>query len=267
MLIQPVYNLRFGLTLCVHRKDGSDGFCTHWVNLILAVVSYLITKHRASHSDTVESVLFHTSLDTPGKVLAVILCITLEDGFKNDSLRGVRHWLFGVENLHTVAFELCFVNGTVVPVPGEAVKGVHNHSVKMPLLAVLDKPLEARSIVRLAGYSPVNVFVYDNKVVLEGKLVTFTKLSFDGFFSLIVARVTSIYYRFDSLTSNIFFLCINSNGMSLSHCRSCSLIPLKLLTILKFISHRHELMLCSPGQSSVDTKNVFLVLVGWFGLG
>lgn len=49
----------------------------------------------------------------------------------------------------------------------------------MPLLAVFDKPLEARSIVRLAGYSPVNVFVYDNKVVLEGKLVTFTKLSFD----------------------------------------------------------------------------------------
>ena len=26
-------------------------------------------------------------------------------------------------------------------------------------------------------------------------------------------------------------------------------------------------MLRSPGQSSVDTKNVFLVFVGWFGLG
>ena len=41
-------------------------------------------------------------------------------------------------------------------VPGEAVKGVHNHSVKMPLLAVLDKPLEARSVVCLAGDSPVS---------------------------------------------------------------------------------------------------------------
>jgi hypothetical protein len=49
----------------------------------------------------------------------------------------------------------------------------------MPLLAVLDKPLEARSVVRLAGDCPVNVFVYDNKVVLESKLVTFTKLSLD----------------------------------------------------------------------------------------
>lgn len=49
----------------------------------------------------------------------------------------------------------------------------------MPLLAVLDKPLEARSVVRLAGDCPVNVFVYDNKVVLESKLVTLTKLSLD----------------------------------------------------------------------------------------
>lgn len=179
MLIQPIHNLRFGLALCVHREDGSDGFCTHWVNLILAVVSYLISKHRTSHSDTVESVFFQTSLDTPGKVLAVILCIALEDGFKNDSLRGVRHWLFGVANLHTITFEFCFVDGTVVPVPSETVKGVHNHSVKMPLLAVLDKPLEARSVVCLAGDSPVNVFVYDNEVVLEGKFVTLTKLSLD----------------------------------------------------------------------------------------
>ena len=137
----------------------------------------------------------------------------------------------------------------------------------MPFLAVFDKPLEARSVVRLAGDCPVNVFVYDNKVVLEGKLVTLTKLSFDRFFSLVVARVTSIYYRFDSLTSNIFFLYIKAKGMTLSHCRSCSLIPLKLLTVLKFISHRHELMLCSPGQSPVDTKNVLLVLVGGFSLG
>lgn len=179
MLIQPIHNLRFGLPLCVHREDGSDSFCTHRVNLILTVVSYLITKHRASHGDTVESVFFQTSLDTSGKILTVIFRVTLEDGFENDSLRGVRHRLFGVENLHTIALELCFVDSTVVPVPGEAVKGVHNHSVKMPLLAVLDKPLEARSIVCLAGDCPVDIFVYDNKVVLEGEVVTLTKLSLD----------------------------------------------------------------------------------------
>ena len=179
MLIHPVYNLHSGLSLYKHRRESADGFCTVRVNLILTVISYLITKHRTSHSDTVESVLFHTSLDTPGKVLAVILRIALEDGFKNDSFRGVRHWLFGVENLHTITFELCFVNGTVVPVSGEAVEGVHNHSVKMPLLAVFDKPLEARSVVCLAGDSPVDIFVYDNKVVLESKFVTFTKLSLD----------------------------------------------------------------------------------------
>lgn len=49
----------------------------------------------------------------------------------------------------------------------------------MPLLAVLDKPLETRSVVCLAGDSPVDIFVYDNKVVLESKLVTLTKLSLD----------------------------------------------------------------------------------------
>lgn len=49
----------------------------------------------------------------------------------------------------------------------------------MPLLAVFDKPLETRSVVCLAGDSPVNIFVYDNEVVLEGKFVTLTKLSLD----------------------------------------------------------------------------------------
>lgn len=49
----------------------------------------------------------------------------------------------------------------------------------MPLLAVLDKPLEARSVVCLAGDSAVDIFVYDNEVVLESKLVTLTKLSLD----------------------------------------------------------------------------------------
>lgn len=177
MLIQPVHNLRFGLTLCVHREDGSDGFRTYWVNLILAVASYLITKHRASHSDTVESVLFHTSLDTPSKVLAVILRITLKDGFKNDSLRGVRHWLFSIENLHAITLELCFVHSTVVSVTGETVERVHDNSVKVTLFTVFDKTLEARAVVCLTGDCPVDVFVYDNKVVFESKLVTLTKLS------------------------------------------------------------------------------------------
>lgn len=49
----------------------------------------------------------------------------------------------------------------------------------MPLLAVLDKSLEARSVVCLAGDCPVNIFIYNNEVVLEGKFVTLTKLSLD----------------------------------------------------------------------------------------
>ena len=126
-----------------------------------------------------ESILFHTSLDTPSKVLAVILRIPLEDRFKNDSLRGVWHGLFGVENLHTVTFEPCLVNGTVIPVPGETVEGIHNYSVKMSLFTILDKPLEGGAIVCLAGDRPVDIFVYDNEVILEGEFVTFTKLSLD----------------------------------------------------------------------------------------
>lgn len=49
----------------------------------------------------------------------------------------------------------------------------------MPLLAVLDKSLEARSVVCLAGDCPVNVFIYDSKVILESKFMTLTKLSLD----------------------------------------------------------------------------------------
>lgn len=52
------------------------------------------------------------------------------------------------------------------------------------------------------------------------------ELTLYGFLSLIMARISSIDYRFDSLTSNIFFLCNNSNGTIFPQFRSFSIIPL-----------------------------------------
>ena len=126
-----------------------------------------------------QCIFFHTALYAPSKVLTVILRIPLKDGFENNSLWGVGHRLFGIENFNAVALEFCFVDGTVVPISSEAVKRVHNYSVKMPFFAVFDKPLKAGPVIGFTGDCPVNVFVYDNKVVLESKLMTLTKLPLD----------------------------------------------------------------------------------------
>nr|DAO79163.1 MAG TPA: hypothetical protein [Caudoviricetes sp.] len=89
----------------------------------------------------------------------------------------------------------------------------------MPLVAIFDKPLKARTVIGLARNRTIYIFIHHDKSVFQGKLMALSKLSFDGFFSLIVARIPSIDYRFDSLTSNASFLLSNSIGTILD-CRS-----------------------------------------------
>nr|DAF32957.1 MAG TPA: hypothetical protein [Bacteriophage sp.] len=55
--------------------------------------------------------------------------------------------------------------------------------------------------------------------------MTLTELTFDGFFSLTVARISSVNYRFRNLTSNSFLRLSSSMGMILD-CRSIVFIPL-----------------------------------------
>lgn len=82
-----------------------------------------------------------------------------------------------------------------------------------------------RSVIGLAGYGVIAVFTYDREVVLESELLALSQLPLDGLFSLCVAGIPCIDYRFDILTSNRRFLLSTSMGMILD-CRSIVFIPL-----------------------------------------
>ena len=71
-----------------------------------------------------------------------------------------------------------------------------------------DADLAAQNINKTnADAEPKN----DGHIISSGKILTLSNLAFDGFFSLIVARIASIDHSFrHSLRSNACFLAVNS---------------------------------------------------------
>ena len=182
-------------------------FCSRWVNRILSVLTHGIPKQKVcpSRGKPLEGVFSDTALDVTGKIFRVVFGIPLKDGFKDNSLRRVRHGLFRIVDSHTVLFELCLVDSRVIAITSETVKGIHYHRFKLSLFAVFNETLKARTVICFAGNRPVNVFIYDGEPIFKGKLVTFSELTLYRFLSLVVARISSVNYRFRSLTSNSRF--------------------------------------------------------------
>ena len=111
MLVEPVDNLCGRFSFGVHREYGLYSLCSYWLYLILPVCSNLIPKTRATHSDSMQSVFFETSLDTSSKVFRVVFSVPFENRFQNDTLGSVRHGLFRIVDLDPVLFELGLVDG------------------------------------------------------------------------------------------------------------------------------------------------------------
>lgn len=100
--------------------------------------------------------------------------------------------MFGVVDFDAVAFEFCFVDGAVVAVAREAVEGVHDDGSEAAAFTVTDKALKFGAFVCFAGEGTVAVFADDGEVVFGGEFVAFTKLPFDGFFTLHMAGISCI---------------------------------------------------------------------------
>ena len=121
-----------------------------------------------------------------GKVCRIILGIAFQHRFQNDALRPLGNDLGSRHELDTVFLQLGLVPGTVVAIPGKAVKFPDQHDVKQLFVAVLDHLLELGSIVRLGRDSTVNVVLDDGDAVLLRIGSAFTNLAFNGFFALVI---------------------------------------------------------------------------------
>ena len=127
-----------------------------------------------------------------GKVCRIILGIAFQHRFQNDALRPLGDDLGSRHELDTVFLQLGLVPGTVVAIPGKAVKFPDQHDVKQLFVAVLDHLLELRAVVRLGRDGTVNVVLDHRNAILFGIGRTFTNLAFNGFFTLVVAGIAGI---------------------------------------------------------------------------
>ena len=94
--------------------------------------------------------------------------------------------------LDTVLLQLGFVPCAIVAVPGKTIQLPDQNNVKPLLVAVLDHLLELRAVVRLGRDSTVNVVLDDGDAILFGIGRAFPNLTFDGFFTLVVAGIAGV---------------------------------------------------------------------------
>ena len=129
-----------------------------------------------------------------GKVCRIILGIAFQHRFQNDALRPLGDDLGSRHELDTVFLQLGLVPGTVVAIPGKAVKFPDQHDVKQLLIAVLDHLLEFGSIVRLGRDGTVDIVLDHGDAILLRIGRTFPDLTLDGFFTLVVTGIAGVYH-------------------------------------------------------------------------
>ena len=127
-----------------------------------------------------------------GKVSGVVFRIALQHRFQNDTLWPLGDDLRSRHELDTVLLQLGLIPGTVVAIPGKAVKFPDQNNIKQLLVAVLYHLLELRAIIRLGRDGAVNVVLDDSDVILFGIGRAFTNLAFDGFFALVITGIAGV---------------------------------------------------------------------------
>ena len=156
------------------------------------LIDHVAERNRATIINALESVLGHAAHDLFRQVSRVVFGVAFQHRFQNDALRASRDNFRCRHQFHAVPLQLSLVPGTVVAVPGKAVKFPDQHNVKQPLFAVLYHLLELRTIVSFSGKGAVDVVLDDGDAVLFRIGRAFTNLAFNGFFALVVAGIAGV---------------------------------------------------------------------------
>jgi len=193
VLVQPVPNLFHREAIPILRERFQHERGGKRVNVEFPLGIQRIAKGSTTTiAASFQDVLRLSTHDLLGKVSGVVFRIALQHRFQNDALRSFGDDLGGRHELDTVLLELGLIPGTVVAIPGKAVQLPDQHNVKQLLVAVLYHLLELRAIIRLGRDGTVNVVLDDSDIVFLGIRRTFTDLTLDGFFALIVTRIAGV---------------------------------------------------------------------------
>ena len=193
VFVQPITDLLHGGAFIVLLERFQYKRRDERVNVKLPLGIQRIPKgSTATVAAAFQDVLSLSTHDLLGKVCRIILGIAFKDGFQNDALRAFGDDLGGRHELDTVFLQLGLVPGAVIAVPGKTIQLPDQNDIKQLLVAVLDHLLELRAVIRLGRDRTVNVMLDDGDAVLFGIGGAFTNLTFDGFFTLIVAGITGV---------------------------------------------------------------------------
>ena len=156
------------------------------------LINHVAERNRATIINALESVLGHTTHDLFGQVSRVIFGVAFQHRFQNNALRASRNDFRCRYQFHAVPLQLGLVPGTVVAVPGKTIQLPDNDDIKDSTLAVFDHLLELRAIIRFCRDGTVNV-VFDHREAILFRIGgALPNLTFDGFFTLTVSRITGI---------------------------------------------------------------------------
>ena len=160
--------------------------------LMSAPVSYTNDIKNIAALDNFISINNCVDLDLFGQISGVILGITFQNRFQNDTFRAIRNDLGGRHKLDTILFQLGLIPGTVVAVSGKAVQFPDQHDIKQLFVAVFYHLLKLRAVVCLGRDGTVNVVLDDGDAVLFRIGRALPDLAFDGFFTLVVTGIAGV---------------------------------------------------------------------------
>ena len=103
--------------------------------------------------------------------------------------------LGGRHELDTILLQLGLVLGTIITIPGKAVQFPDQHNAKQLLVAVFYHLLKLRAVVRLGRDGTVNIVLDDGDAILFRIGRALPDLTFDRFFTLVVAGIAGIDHK------------------------------------------------------------------------
>ena len=156
------------------------------------LIDHVTEWNRAAIINTLESIFGHATHDLFRQVSRVIFGVAFQHRFQNDTLRASRNDFRRRHQFHAVPFQLGLVPGTVVAIPGKAVKFPDDDNIKDATFTVFDHLLELRAVVRFCRNGTIDVVFDHRKAVLLRIGGAFPDLTFNGFFSLAVSGITGV---------------------------------------------------------------------------
>ena len=156
------------------------------------LVNHIAKRNCSAIVHAFQRVFGHATHDLFRQVCRVIFGIALQHRFQNDTLRASRNDFRRRHQFHAVPLQLGLVPCAVVAVPGKTIQLPDNDDIKDSTFTVLNHLLELRSIIRFCRDGTVDIVLHHREAVLLCIGSTFPYLTFDGFFTLVVAGIAGV---------------------------------------------------------------------------